>query len=399
MARPGPQLVVIEDLHWSTATTRDALRHVCRTGAVAPMLIVVTSRDAPPNLDDALAAYLSDLARQPTVDMIGLSGLSEHEVGDLLATTTSNTPAAEVYAATDGNPLLALEAACTDSGPSITGLLAARYDRLARSELDVVDVAVVVGSEFDVTLVAAAAGRTVEDTVKRVGGGRTRRTRRSCAPSSGRFSFVHALFRTARYDSLPTSARLQLHRCVAGALRPWADDERVLPVLAHHACVAAPLGDAEEAMGLARRAGQLAGRKFALDEAADHFQRALAMLDLIGTPDRGQRLRLEIDLAEAQVGAGHPDGRTRLVSAVDEARRRGDHEALVNATLALTRLGGRGLDSPVAAAFREALATIPAEPTHPRSTPRRTQLGAQPGRPGPRPRDRDTGRRHGSCAR
>ena len=85
MAVRVPQLVVVEDLHWSTATTRDALRHICRIGAAVPMLVLVTCRDAPPDLDEALASFLSDLSRQPTVEVIALSGLSEDEVGGLLA--------------------------------------------------------------------------------------------------------------------------------------------------------------------------------------------------------------------------------------------------------------------------------------------------------------------------
>ena len=43
-AASGPLLLVIEDLHWSTATTRDALRHLVRRVSRVPLLIVVTTR-------------------------------------------------------------------------------------------------------------------------------------------------------------------------------------------------------------------------------------------------------------------------------------------------------------------------------------------------------------------
>ena len=141
----------------------------------------------------------------------------------------------------------------------------------------------------------------------------------------------------------------------------------MLPVLARHVCASVPIGDIDEAVELARRAGRLARRKLALDEAADHFRLALTMLDLSPAPDRKLQLHLQIDLADAVVNAGQPEGRSLLLSAIEEARRQLDHEALVNATLALTRMGarvGEGHDDPrVASAFAEALATIPNEST------------------------------------
>ena len=373
MARAAPQLVVIEDLHWSTVTTRDAMRHICRTGAAVPLLVVVTCRDAPPDLDELLAAFVSDLSRQPAVELIALSGLSEQEIGGLLATTDSVRSVAEVCAATDGNPLLALEMARTGSamGPT-AALLAARFERLARAELDVLDVAVVVGAEFDAPLVVGGAGRTVVDTVKALEAAESAGLVTALPGRPGRFRFVHSLFRTVRYDSLPVSTRLRLHQSVAGELRPEADDERMLPALALHACAAAPLGDAAGAADLARRAGRLARRRLALDEAAHHFRQALAMLDLVPSADHGLWLHLQIDLGEVEVNAGLPEGRARLFAAIDEARRQSDHQALVDATLALSRMGARLVvpghgDPRVAAAIRQALATIPTNPARMRA--------------------------------
>ena len=404
MARRLPQLVVIEDFHWSTASSRDALRHVCRCGASVPMLLVVTSRDTPPDLDEALAAYLSDLARLPAVEVVALSGLSVHEVGGVLAETPSTMAAADVYAATDGNPLLVLETARSDRGISaIAGLLAARYDRLARAELEVIDVAAVVGAEFDVPLVAIAAERSTKETVKALEAAEHAGLVAALPGQPGRFTFVHPLFRSIRYESLPTTTRLVLHQSVADALRPRADDDAVLPVLARHVCASVPIGDIDEAVDLARRAGRLAGRKLALDEAAGHFRLALTMLDLSPAPDRKLQLHLQIDLADAVVNAGQPEGRSLLLSAIEEARRQLDHEALVNATLALTRMGarvGEGHDDPrVASAFAEALATIPNE-----STPLRARLLAglsfELGHRCPaRPRTLRSSARHGPSAR
>ena len=103
-------------------------------------------------------------------------------------------------------------------------------------------------------------------------------------PVSGRpgdFAFAHALYRSTRYDSLSAGRRLRLHASVAAALLPRQDDPSVLPDLARHACVAAPLGGAEAAMELARRAGLASRDAGDHAEAARHFQRALDVAGLL----------------------------------------------------------------------------------------------------------------------
>ena len=281
-ARQAPLLVVIEDLHWSTATTRDSLRYLARLGGAAPALLVLTSRDSAPDLDDALAGFLAELGRQPCVEVISLSALTEEDVARLLAEAGRGRPAEEVYAATGGNPLLALEASGGDHRVnSVSSLLSARFDRLASAEMELLDVAVVIGSEFHADLVAAAAGRDLGSVLEALESAEDAGLITADPREPLRFSFVHALFRTVRYDSMRASTRLRLHGAIAAVLRPRADDERVLPLLAHHACAAAPLGHAEDAVMLARSAGHLARRRRGYDEAAEQYERALAMLELV----------------------------------------------------------------------------------------------------------------------
>ena len=69
-ASSGPLLLVIEDFHWSTSTTRDVLRHLVRWAGRVPLLIVATARDTRPDLDADLARLLADLERAPTVTRV-----------------------------------------------------------------------------------------------------------------------------------------------------------------------------------------------------------------------------------------------------------------------------------------------------------------------------------------
>ena len=85
MAAATPTMVVIEDLHWATTATRDAVRHIARTAGHAPLLLVVITRDAAPDLDDELETFLGELARVPAVEILALRGLDRPSVAALLA--------------------------------------------------------------------------------------------------------------------------------------------------------------------------------------------------------------------------------------------------------------------------------------------------------------------------
>ena len=104
-AAAAPVLVVIEDLHWSTSTTRDVLRHLARRAGRAPMLVVATTRDSKPDLDADLATLLTELERSATVTRLALHGLDRDEVAELVGASRS-AEADTIVAETRGNPLL-----------------------------------------------------------------------------------------------------------------------------------------------------------------------------------------------------------------------------------------------------------------------------------------------------
>lgn len=151
-AEGGPMLLVVEDVHWARPTTLGAIRHIAGANARAPMLILVTTRDAPPDLDDRLAVFLADLTRLPSVERIDLTGLPEADIAALLRDLGDDTDPGTVLAETHGNPLFVRERASGtpgQSGGSLMGLIARRYALLTEEDRDVVDIGAVLGSEFD----------------------------------------------------------------------------------------------------------------------------------------------------------------------------------------------------------------------------------------------------------
>src|SRR5262245_8308256 len=110
-AEAAPVLLVLEDLHWATGSTRDAVVHLARSAGRDPVLVVATSRDTPPDLTDDLSVFLADLARCPSAHRVELGGLDEREVHALVASLAAGHgwrdgfEAGGVHAETGGNPL------------------------------------------------------------------------------------------------------------------------------------------------------------------------------------------------------------------------------------------------------------------------------------------------------
>ena len=80
---------MLEDLHWSTATTREVVRELVRRAGREPLLVVITTRDTKPDFDPDLAALVVDLERSPAVARVGLRGLQRDEVVQLVDVTVS----------------------------------------------------------------------------------------------------------------------------------------------------------------------------------------------------------------------------------------------------------------------------------------------------------------------
>src|SRR5262249_46251807 len=117
-------------------------------------------------------------------------------------------------------------------------------------------------------------------------------------PPDATYSFKHALVQDAAYATLLKSRRQQLHATIAKVLieRFPATAESLPEVVAHHFSEA---GLASEAMGYWRKAGTMAQRRSANEEAISHLRRALDATAHIG--DAVERTKTEVEL---HVGIG-----------------------------------------------------------------------------------------------
>ena len=208
-ASSAPLLLVVEDLHWSTSTTRDALRHLVRRAGREPLLIVVTTRDSKPDLDADLAARLADLERSASVTRVALRGLDRDEVAELVDAGADD--AEVILAETHGNPLLATHMTSDVRNGALPVWLYRRDQLLGDEARAVLDQAATFGTEFDADLLAAAHRAPLLAVLESL---EAAEAAGLVHPQPGRragFAFVHALFRSHRYRALPLRRRLELH--------------------------------------------------------------------------------------------------------------------------------------------------------------------------------------------
>jgi DNA-binding SARP family transcriptional activator len=332
-----PLLLIVEDLHWSTSSTRNVLRHLVRKAGRHALLIVATTRDSAPDLDTDLAVLLADLERSPAVTRVRLRGLDPEDVAVLIGRSTVDAEA--IVAETGGNPLLATHLSPDGVSGSLAVLLSRRDQLLDAETRALLDLAATFGSEFDADLLATGSGVQLMAVLESL---EHAEAAGLVVPLPGRraqFGFVHALFRSHRYQALAPRRRLEAHAAAAAALASRPGDHRLLSERARHACLALPLGDARTAVDLARDAAHLAEQAYAYDEAASHYRRGLDAACSLDPPDPAASLDLAVRLAAVLHHHGDPQGLPMLLDAARRAREAGDAAALVRVAISFSHFG------------------------------------------------------------
>ena len=166
----------------------------------------------------------------------------------------------------------------------VRALIRRRVANLAREAVAVLRVAAVIGREFDLYLLQRTSRLTPARFVDVLGDAVALGVIAELPATPRRYSFAHELVRETLYDDLPPARRLKLHREVGRLLESlYGEDLHPhLSEIARHLYLAAPLGDADQALEYLVRAGDRAAALFAYEEAAVHYRRALELLPLVG---------------------------------------------------------------------------------------------------------------------
>jgi DNA-binding SARP family transcriptional activator len=332
-AARAPVLFVLDDLHWADRATLHLLRHLVRAPHEAALLILCTYRPADVGPEHPLAMLLADLRRDRLVERIRLDGLDEVHAGELIASHAGHAAppgvVGVVHEQTDGNPFFieevirdlietgvlferggrwtsALTADEIGVPEGVKEVLESRMARLSEGCRSVLGQAAVLGREFPFEVLAAMANTGDEEVIaalEEAGAAQLVVEQRSGSPSS--HSFTHALVRETLYGGVSAPRRQRLHARAARAIEQ-VEGEAVVAALATHHRLAGPFGDAERALDYSLRAGGQAAELSAWEDAAAHWDGALAVMDRAGGRER-KRAQLLVGIAELMVVIGDLD--------------------------------------------------------------------------------------------
>ncbi|HEV2784432.1 MAG TPA: AAA family ATPase [Actinophytocola sp.] len=331
-AAGGPVVLVIEDLHWADASTRDLLLYLHRALATAPVLLVGTHRADEVAADHPVATLVAELARSPRTERVTLAPLDRAEVISLAGAILGAPPSGEMVEAlisrAEGNPFFTEELlAAWPTRGSVPGtvreVVITRLARLSTAAQQLARLASVVGRTVPHDLLAGLATMPAADLDAALRELVDHGQLVTVEPDA--YAFRHALIQESLYRDLLPGERRHAHARVAATLR----DRPELAVTVSAAGVAAELahhwdaaGEPNEALSASLLAAGAADEGLAPAEAHAHYERALRRWPEVSDP--GIDLDALLDrAAEAASLAGHNhravELTTQRLSGLDES--------------------------------------------------------------------------------
>ncbi len=327
IARRKPLVVLFDNLHLSDQSSLSLLEYYARQLTTTPALVIAAYRDSDVGASHPLRDALGRLSRTVGYETLALAGLGHDEVAELLRLKLqSPVPPALVDVVrrrSDGNPLFVGQVAADlarrdttlaeatsdghfDIPDSLREVIARRLATVGDEVLDVLRIAAVTGRDFDAALLTRLCPDTALPVLLLIQ--RAADAAIVSAVGTGRFRFLHALFREVLYGDLDADERVRLHQTAAEALQqlPDHDPHEHAQRLAHHWFEAARGGYRPEAVEWARRAAALSIKRRAYGEAAAHLERALQLLELQPEADPSLRFELLGQLGQAHYWSGQP---------------------------------------------------------------------------------------------
>jgi DNA-binding CsgD family transcriptional regulator len=350
----APLLLVIEDLHWADASTRDLVRFLLARLGGDRLLVIASYRADDLHRRHPLRPLLGELLRLPQVERMDLAPFADAELAQFLNTVHGGAVEAEVLAQitarSAGNAYYAeelLAAGDCDRLPSgLSDVLLDRLERLSPAGQHVVRVASVLGSaRIEDALLRACTeassrgGHGSGDDVE--AGLREAVTHQLLIPDGpDRYAFRHALLQEAVYADLLPGERVRLHATAAHRLADQPGDQqpadRIAAELARHALAA---HDLPLALSASLRAAAEAGRRSAPAEALAHYEEALQLWSAVEPerrPPGRDPVAIAIDAAAVAGDAGLNERAVALArTAVDDSLPGGDRLVTARARAAL----------------------------------------------------------------
>ena len=383
-SRGRPLLIVIEDLQWADAPSLRLLEHLAFEASSEPILVLGTVREEFRERGHPLDRTLGVLRQQERTRELALGGFSRREVAALLARVLGR-PApsdliSELFARSEGVPLFLREAIrllaergaleqperIPRSGialpPRALDLIRRSLHSLSERAAALVGAGAVLGREFALAAAAEVAELAREAALDLVDEAARAGVLEASPHDAASWRFTHALFQESAYADLPAGERVRLHLRAAQRLEREhaADPDAVIAELAHHQHRALAVGDPERAFECASRAAERAAELGAWEQAARHYEQAVAALGQVRAVSPERRMRVLLALGEACRLSGERTRRREvLTQAMALARSLGRTADLARAAIGFSDLQDWGVrDDAARTAVSEALAAI-----------------------------------------
>lgn len=356
IAGQQPLLLLVDDVQWMDRASVELLHHVVAHPTSAPLLVALTSREEGPAAERRVAQLVAAAERAGrSATTIELSGLEEDELAAVAQAVVEEhhgaplEPAlvAALHRATRGNPFFARETIrhLLDTGDVSTSRVLAvpdsvrtvvdrRVEALPRPTAMVLEAASIVGQDFELDVVASALDRDVVSVLDDLDAAVDARLVLHVGDASSTFTFSHPVIRQCIEAGIPRARTRHLHRGIADHLERWGQGRDGGQIeVAFHLEAAGPLVESQRLHRCAVAAASYALSILAYEDACRLLEIALRTAGAAGL-DQRSRVDLRIDLGEALVRSGNPEGRTVLAGVGELARRHGMTEQLARAAFA-----------------------------------------------------------------
>jgi len=320
----SPVVLLLEDLHWADPSSVDLLRHLCHRISSQHLLLTGTFR--PEDIErnnHPLKSYKADMQTHKLCEEIALDSLRLEHIVDYLDVTFSPNDfpdelAKHIHDKTEGHPLFAtnllqylsergyiartnehwslsrpISEMDLEAPESVRSMIGRKIDALAEEDQRALQYASVEGAEFLSVIVAGLLGVEEVDLEERLA--RLEKTHRLVVTRdeeelpdgtfTTRYRFAHALYQNFLYGDLVNKRRVMLHQQAGEQLLKHYGKRA--PQIASQLALHFERGrDFPRAIEYLIHAGDNATRFYGNAEAADHYSRALDLVERL--PEEAQ---------------------------------------------------------------------------------------------------------------
>jgi class 3 adenylate cyclase len=244
-ARERGLLLIVEDVHWADAATRELLDHIARRLTNTRSLVLVTYRSDELDRRHPLAPLLQTWRRSRVAEIVNLSPLEQTEIAEMIAAILDYDQVGPefrdlMHSRTEGNPFVLEEMLreAIDRGDvfrtahgwdrralkevripeTVRDTILLRFTRIDPAEAEILQAAAVLGRTFDYATLVAVANAPDATVQSALAIGVAQQLLEEVASTGATYRWRHALTQEAIADEIVLPRRQEIHSRAADVL-------------------------------------------------------------------------------------------------------------------------------------------------------------------------------------